>query len=236
MISEITEKILDYSNTIIYKITCRDPSITNIYIGHTTNFCKRQKTHKYNSESENSPCYNCKLYETIRKNGGWNNWRMDIVNFFDCANKYEAMQKETEYFVLFNADLNSMVPCSDKTINNLPDTHIIYQSATDKNENSHFKFSCNNCNYFTNRKSQYDRHLNTEKHKINHIVKKYKLNTTNYYTCICGKFYKYDSGYYRHKKKCDKSKISTDDSNFNIKEILTEILENVKIQKNVSCD
>jgi hypothetical protein len=161
---------------------------------------------------------------------------MDIVNFFDCANKYEAMQKETEYFVLFNADLNSMVPCSDKTINNLPDTHIIYQSATDKNENSHFKFSCNNCNYFTNRKSQYDRHLNTEKHKINHIVKKYKINTTNYYTCICGKFYKYDSGYYRHKKNCDKSKVSINDSNFNIKEILTEILENVKIQKNVSCD
>jgi hypothetical protein len=26
--------------------------------------------------------------------------------------------------------------------------------------------------------------------------------SSNYYECSCGKMYKYDSGYYRHKKKC----------------------------------
>lgn len=194
-----SETVLDYSNTIIYKITCRDLSVTNIYIGHTTNFCRRQKTHKYNSKNEKSHCYNCKLYEIIRKNGGWENWRMDIVNFFNCANKYEAIKKEQEYFVLFNADLNSILPCFNKTIiNSLKNAEI----NNEDNEHSTSKFSCNVCNYFTNRKSQYDRHLNTEKHKMIYAVEKYKMLTTNYYSCVCGKFYKYDSGYYRHKKNC----------------------------------
>jgi hypothetical protein len=30
----------------------------------------------------------------------------------------------------------------------------------------------------------------------------YKTPTCEKYECICGKYYKYDSGYYRHKKKC----------------------------------
>jgi len=29
---------IDYSNTIIYKICCSDFSITDLYVGHTTNF------------------------------------------------------------------------------------------------------------------------------------------------------------------------------------------------------
>ena len=30
--------IIDYSNTIIYKIYCKNETITDIYVGHTTNF------------------------------------------------------------------------------------------------------------------------------------------------------------------------------------------------------
>ena len=33
---------IDYSNTIIYKITCLDPNITDVYVGHTTNFVQRK--------------------------------------------------------------------------------------------------------------------------------------------------------------------------------------------------
>jgi len=31
---------IDYSQTIIYKICCKDPNITDIYIGHTSNLYK----------------------------------------------------------------------------------------------------------------------------------------------------------------------------------------------------
>jgi len=73
-------------------------------------------------------------------------------------------------------------------------------------------FECKSCLYNTSRKGNYDRHLSTRKH-INGskmIVKKSRKkpakimpdDTTETYMCICGKNYKYDSGYYRHIKTC----------------------------------
>jgi hypothetical protein len=35
---------------------------------------------------------------------------MEIINFFNCSNHYEARQKEQEYFLLLNANLNSIEP------------------------------------------------------------------------------------------------------------------------------
>ena len=75
---------IDYSNTIIYKIFCKDTSITELYVGHTTNFVQRKHLHKQNCINKNSLSYRCKLYEVIRNNGGWDNWRMEIVDFFKC--------------------------------------------------------------------------------------------------------------------------------------------------------
>ena len=42
---------IDYSNTIIYKIYCKDTSISDTYIGHTTNFLLRKQQHKYVSNN-----------------------------------------------------------------------------------------------------------------------------------------------------------------------------------------
>jgi hypothetical protein len=69
-------------------------------------------------------------------------------------------------------------------------------------------FCCNFCHYKTSRKSQYDRHLSTDKHKNKENGSKMVVNDSDlvqkssHYECECGKVYKYDSGYYRHKKKC----------------------------------
>ena len=67
-------------------------------------------------------------------------------------------------------------------------------------------FCCEHCDYTTSRKSQYERHLLTDKHKM--VVNMLNLNivepkSSQLYKCICGKTYKYDSGYYRHKKNCE---------------------------------
>ena len=68
------------------------------------------------------------------------------------------------------------------------------------------KFHCEICDYFTSRKSQFDRHILTDKHKqqqnstfINEKVPK----SSNTFTCDCGKEYKDRSGLWRHKKKCN---------------------------------
>ena len=65
-------------------------------------------------------------------------------------------------------------------------------------------FDCELCDYTTSRKSQYDRHLSTRKHKM--IVNDSKMIVEKFQTdfnCICGKSYKHDSNYYRHKKSCE---------------------------------
>jgi hypothetical protein len=72
-------------------------------------------------------------------------------------------------------------------------------------------FYCELCDYSTSRKSQYDRHLSTDKHKNRENDSKMVGNDSDLvaksskcYECLCGNKYKYDSGYYRHKKKCNK--------------------------------
>ena len=101
---------IDYSNTIIYKITCKDINIKDVYVGHTTNFVQRKHAHKQSCINIKSLNYKCKLYEVIRNNGGWNNWIMEIVGFFNCKDHYEARKKEQEYFELLHATLNSIEP------------------------------------------------------------------------------------------------------------------------------
>ena len=101
---------IDYSNTIIYKIFCKDSDITDIYVGHTTNFVQRKYAHKQGCINEKSSNYQYKLYKTIRDTGGWKNWKMEIINFFNCKDHYEARIKEQEYFNLLNATLNSIEP------------------------------------------------------------------------------------------------------------------------------
>ena len=71
------------------------------------------------------------------------------------------------------------------------------------------KFSCDCCDYKTSRKSQYERHLTTDKHQKRQNGSKMVVNgsalvpnSSKLYYCSCGKAYKYDSGYYRHKKTC----------------------------------
>jgi hypothetical protein len=64
-----------------------------------------------------------------------------------------------------------------------------------------FKFNCLKCDYSTSKKSSFEKHLSTDKHKM--VVNgSEKLQKVAQYICNCGKTYKFDSGYYRHKKQC----------------------------------
>jgi predicted GIY-YIG superfamily endonuclease len=60
---------IDYSNTLFYKIFCKDVSITDLYIGHTTNFVQRKSAHKQSCVNPKSANHNFKLYTVIRENG-----------------------------------------------------------------------------------------------------------------------------------------------------------------------
>ena len=65
--------ILNYENTIIYKLCCQDLNVPYVYVGHTTNFIKRKARHKIDCNNSNKKEYNLKVYQIIRDNGGWEN-------------------------------------------------------------------------------------------------------------------------------------------------------------------
>jgi hypothetical protein len=70
-------------------------------------------------------------------------------------------------------------------------------------DNKNLKYICENCNYNTSRKSQYFRHLETNKHyKKAHKKNEDATKVLNNFTCICENTYLYKSGLYKHKKKC----------------------------------
>ena len=101
---------IDYSNTIFYKIYCKDTSIKDIYIGHTTNFVQRKHSHKQCCINPKSSNYKCKLYNFIRDNMGWDNWIMEIIAFHNCEDLHSAKKQEQYYFEEYNATLNSIEP------------------------------------------------------------------------------------------------------------------------------
>jgi len=100
----------DYSNTIIYKLCCKDTLIDDIYIGHTTHFINRKNQHKTSCHNINDKKYNQYVYKFIRENGGWENWSMLKIIDYPCNNKHELELKEREYMELLKSDLNKQIP------------------------------------------------------------------------------------------------------------------------------
>ena len=99
---------IDYRNTIIYKLFCKDPNVTDIYVGHTTNFSQRKYLHKSNVICDNDKV---PLYNIIRANGGWENWDMIELEKCSCANYIEAKKRE-----IFYMDINKPIPLVQESI------------------------------------------------------------------------------------------------------------------------
>jgi len=97
----------DYSRNVIYKLCCLDQSITDIYVGQTTDFTKRKNCHKSNCNNENSKEYNLYVYQFIRLHGGWKNWNMIQVEEYPCNHKREAEARETYWMKELKSTLNS---------------------------------------------------------------------------------------------------------------------------------
>ena len=91
---------------IFYEIKCRDETITDTYIGSTTNFNNRKKTHKYRCNTEGKG-HHTKLYTYIRENGGWDNFTMTEIDRHECINKEDAEAHEQMLIEQKNASLNT---------------------------------------------------------------------------------------------------------------------------------
>jgi hypothetical protein len=78
--------------------------------------------------------------------------------------------------------------------------------VTKKNAENSLKFICENCDFKCSKKSNYDKHLTTQKHLTNYnclqSIYKKMPEMPKKYNCPCGKEYIHRQGLYAHKKKC----------------------------------
>ena len=102
-----------------------------------------------------------------------------------------------------------------------------------KKYNKNPQYNCVKCNFMTINKKDYNRHLNTNKHKnidIDdiHKTETIEIDNKNIYQCKCGKSYKHAPNLYRHKKTCSNNSFKF---NKNEKNEFTDFLK--KIEKNI---
>jgi len=207
------QDVIDYSNTVFYKIYCKDPAVKDLYVGHTTNFVQRKYHHKRTCIKENDANHHLKVYKFIRENGGWDNWKMDIIGYKDCYDHYEARKTEQKYFETLKATLNSIEPLpkpkprpqmSKETIKHKCDVNRqqMNEMTEQKEQENASVFICVKCSFKCSKKSNYNKHLLTAKHKMLENAGNKKSKNAELFKCVCGKEYKHNQSYYRHKKKC----------------------------------
>ena len=158
---------IDYSNTIIYKLCCKDITITEIYIGHTTDMRKRKWGHKSSCNNETIKSYNYYVYQFIRDNNGWDNWDMIEVERFEAIDGNDAKKRERYWIEELKATLNRQLPLRTKK-----EGKKVYYENNKENHKEYSKY------YYENNKEKI-----IEKKKIYRNNNKEKIieNSKDYY-------------------------------------------------------
>ena len=128
---------IDYSKTVIYKIHCNDTSILYNYIASTTDITRRKQSHKKICNDKTQKSHNDDIYQIIRGNGGWDNWKITELEKYPCSNNSEALLRENYY-------VNKI------QLERLNSSHT--------NPNPVIGFNCNNCDKTFQYRSGLSRH------------------------------------------------------------------------------
>ena len=109
------------------------------------------------------------------------------------------------------------------------------QNDTEKSPKCSSVFYCKNCNYQCSKKSDFNKHKLTQKHKKNENMtenakeeRKTRQKVDEEYSCECGKIYKYKQGLYRHQKIC--KIINEENEDFTNETIQNLVNENSEIK------
>ena len=103
---------MQFNDMCFYKIVCNDTSITDCYVGTTSNFQRRNNEHRQKCHNPNSGSYNFRLYKFIRDHGGWPNWSMILLDHVSHVDVNEARKMERTYVTQLCSTLNTQIPAT----------------------------------------------------------------------------------------------------------------------------
>ena len=96
-----------YEKGKIYKLCCKDPSISDIYVGSTLNHYRRKNQHKQRCNNPNDKMHNLRVYDFIRNNEGFDNWDLIILEEYSAENKNDLLRRERFWIDKLKPFLNS---------------------------------------------------------------------------------------------------------------------------------
>lgn len=217
------KKEIDYSKSVIYKIVCKDLSISDFYVGSTSNFTKRKWAHKSACKRDSYP-----IYKAIQENGGWENWDMVMVEEYPCDNKLQCHQRERYWIESLHATLNVNIPSRTAKESNA----AYYAENKDKFAEYYVehkdKFLAYNAEYYAEHKDKYAEYYVENKDRIaayqlanKDSITSYqaayrkanKKNAAAYYAANKDKLLAYSAAYRAsHKDKINKKPTICDDN------------------------
>jgi hypothetical protein len=93
-------------------------------------------------------------------------------------------------------------------------------------------FNCAKCNFITSNKKDFNRHLLTSKHldasKCYKNASEIPEKTPIKNHCLCGKEYKHESSFYRHKKKCQEINFDNQPNNEITPQLILSVMQQNK--------
>ena len=141
-----------------YIYCLHNDDLPEYYVGHTTDLKERIRCHRKRCEKLDSIPAHSKLYKYIRINGGFDNFKLEVLYETYCDIE-EAIKLERYYTELLGATLNTQVP--GRTLKEY--WQVYYKKNKDNiSEKDKEKFTCI-CGS-TYRKRERTKHWKTTKH------------------------------------------------------------------------
>ena len=173
---------VDYSKGLIYKLCCKDPNVKEIYIGSTTNFRNRKDKHKRSCVNPNNVEYNNKKSKFMRDNGGWDNWEMILVEYYNATDNLDLRKRERFWFDELSAKLNSVKPYTSEE--ERKNNEIEYRENHKEEHRQYVKkhYEDNRDDYINRVKNNYEKNRN----KKLEYQKEYQKKNNEIIDCECG--------------------------------------------------
>ena len=131
----------DYSTRPVsfYKFVCQNEEIQSSYVGSTVDFTKRKAVHKSACNNENHKKHHLQIYQMIRDNGGWDNWKMLEIESRPVKDKREAERIEQEWIDKLKADMNTQKAFGAETIEEYHKQYYIENADNIKEQQKQYR-------------------------------------------------------------------------------------------------